>query len=147
MSEQNQEQDIRWQQRLGNFSKALMQLKSAVELQRQRKLSELECQGLIKSFEFTHELAWNVLKDFLEYQGSVGSNGIMGSRDATREAFGRGLIKDGDIWMEMIKSRNQTSHTYNQSVAEDIVKKVALYLDLFVQLEEKLSAILHGQVK
>src|SRR5690242_2948718 len=109
-----EEQDIRWQQRLRHFEKALSQLRNGVELSRQRPLSEIEQQGLIKAFEFTHELAWNVIKDYFEYQGQTS---IMGSRDATREAFQRGLITAGQDWMEMIKSRNMTSHTYNQEVA------------------------------
>jgi len=63
----------------------------------------LEQQGLIKSFKFTHELAWNVMKDYFEYQGSTG---IAGSRDAIREAFRRGLVSDGEAWMATIGSRN-----------------------------------------
>jgi len=53
--------DIRWQQRFANYKKALRQLQSAVELSDQRELSQLEKQGVIQAFEFTHELAWNVL--------------------------------------------------------------------------------------
>lgn len=113
--------DIRWIQRLGNFSPAYEQLKRAVDLSKKRELSELEKQGLIQAFEFTHELAWQVIKDYFDYQGS---STITGSRDATREAFKNGLIQDGDIWMEMIKSRNQTSHTYNKNVAEEISEKI-----------------------
>ncbi len=86
-------------------------------ISQQRSLSDLENQGLIQAFEFTHELTWNVMKDRFEYQGN---SGITGSRDATREAFQKGLIEDGEGWMEMIKSRNQTSHTYQQKVAEEI---------------------------
>ncbi|MCU0401987.1 MAG: nucleotidyltransferase substrate binding protein [Algoriphagus sp.] len=103
---------IRWQQRLSNYSKALRQLELAVELSKERPLSNLEEQGLIQAFEFTHELAWNVLKDYFAFQGNPD---ITGSRDASSEAFRRGLIEDGEGWMEMIKSRNQSSHTYIQS--------------------------------
>jgi nucleotidyltransferase substrate binding protein (TIGR01987 family) len=99
-------------------------------------LSELEKQGLIKAFEFTHELAWNVMKDYFEYQGTTS---IMGSRDAVREAFQRGMVSNGEGWMEMIQSRNQTSHTYNQKVADEIVEKVtARYCELFLGLEKEL---------
>ena len=86
-------EDIRWKQRLNHYRKALLQLTKGVELSRLRPLSEIEQQGLIQAFEFTHELAWNVMKDFFEYQGNFT---IMGSRDATREAFLRNLIVDGD---------------------------------------------------
>ncbi len=114
-------QDIRWEQRLANYSTALAQLAKAVELAGQRPLSDLEKQGLIQAFEFTHELAWNVMKDYFIYQGN---SSITGSRDATRESFNKGLIADGEGWMEMIKSRNLSSHTYNQNVAEEIVDKI-----------------------
>ena len=113
--------DIRWQQRLNNYVKAFHQLSLAVQLAEKRPLSELEKQGLIQAFEFTHELAWSVMKDYLFFQGH---SNITGSRDATRESYTQGLIENGEVWMEMIKSRNQTSHTYNQTVADEIVKKI-----------------------
>ena len=114
MDNPDQHPDIRWQQRLNQYQKALAQLNEAVELSRKRALSRIERQGLIKAFEFTHELAWNVMKDFFVWQGNTA---ITGSRDATREAFAKGLITDGEGWMEMIKSRNHTSHTYNEETA------------------------------
>lgn len=136
--------DIRWQQRLSNYSKALLQLGDAVELSQQRALSDLEKQGLIQAFEFTHELAWNVIKDYFAYQGNTS---ITGSRDAVREAFEKGLIKDGNGWMEMIISRNQSSHTYNMATADSIVEKIIdIYFMLFRKLEKKmlnLSALNH----
>lgn len=111
-------QDIRWIQRFNNFSKAFAQLKAGVALAQQRRLSNLEEQGLIQAFEFTHEMAWNTLKDFLEVRGV---QNLYGSRDATREAFKAVLIEQGEIWMDMIKSRNLTSHTYNEETARKIV--------------------------
>ena len=72
--------------------------------------NKLEEQGLIQSFEYTCELAWNTLTDLFEDQGE---SNILGSRDAFRLAFKRGLIEDGEAWMEMIKGRAPTSHTYN----------------------------------
>ena len=114
-------EDIRWKQRFDNFNRALAQLSLAVELAAQRPLSDLEKQGLIQGFEFTHELAWNVLKDYLEYEGV---HGIVGSRGAVREAFKRGLIADGDAWMDMIEKRNLSSHTYNIQVANQLVDAI-----------------------
>lgn len=113
--------DIRWEQRLGNYSSALAQLTHAVDLAAQRPLSDLEQQGLIQAFEFTHELAWQVMKDYFAFQGNPT---ITGSRDAVRESFNKGLIAEGEGWMEMIKSRNQSSHTYNRKVADEIIDKV-----------------------
>ncbi len=113
--------DLRWTQRFHNFSKALSQLAEAVNLARQRELSKLEKQGIIQTFEFTHELAWNTLKDFFENRGA---QNIYGSKDATREAFKAGLIENGETWMDMIKSRNQTTHTYDEAIAAEIVNAI-----------------------
>lgn len=114
-------EDIRWKQRFNNYLKALQTLQRAVALSEQRELSELEAQGLIQGFEFTHELAWNVLKDYLHEQGIVG---LIGSKNASREAFKNGLIADGEAWMDMVKARNLTSHTYNIEIAESIVHDI-----------------------
>lgn len=132
-------QDIRWRQRFQNFEKAFSLLEQAVNLSKDRSLNELEEQGMIQRFEFTHELAWNVLKDYFEYQGNTA---ITGSRDATREAFNKGLIKDGEGWMEMIKSRNQSSHTYNQEVADEITEKIIQqYYALFAEFKNKIKTL------
>ena len=96
------ETDIRWKQRLHNYKLALTQLRNAVEIGKQRKYSDLETQGLIQAFEFTHELAWKLIKDYLSYQGN--DQMISGSRDATKEAFKLGIISDGEDWMQMIES-------------------------------------------
>lgn len=129
--------DIRWKQRLSNFKQALSQLSSAVSLSHTRELSDLEKQGLIQTFEFTHELAWNVMKDYFEYQGNPS---ITGSRDAAREAFQKGLVQNGEAWMEMIRSRNQTSHTYNQAVASEIIEK--LTRDYFPEFQAFLNKMI-----
>jgi nucleotidyltransferase substrate binding protein (TIGR01987 family) len=128
------EEDIRWKQRFENYLKALGQLQKFIE---KGNLNELEEQGLIQAFEFTHELAWNVMKDYFEYQRN---STITGSRDATREAFQKGLIQDGAQWMEMIKSRNQSTHTYNESTANDIRDRILnYYYDLFVSFKKKMK--------
>lgn len=133
--------DIRWQQRLRNYEKALLQLVSAVTLSRQRSLSELEKLGLIQAFEFTHELAWNVMKDYFLYQGNTN---ITRSRDAIRESYSQGLITDGEGWMEMIMSRNQTSHTYNLEVANEIVGKIIRqYCELFNHFLQRMQSLIH----
>jgi nucleotidyltransferase substrate binding protein (TIGR01987 family) len=137
----NQNLDVRWRQRLHSFRKAFGQLARAATTAGERSLSELEQQGLIQAFEFTHELAWNVLKDFLVAHGATD---LHGSRDATREAFAKGLITNGKTWMEMIKSRNQTSHTYNEStasaIAEAIISRYVTEFKSFVQRFAELEA-------
>lgn len=131
--------DIRWEQRFSNFSKALAQLEKAVALTKERDLSDLEEQGLIQAFEFTHELAWKVMKDYFEYQGNTT---ITGSRDATREAFSAGLITNGEGWMEMIKSRNESTHTYNEKIATGIALRIKeTYYSLFEDFRKKMESI------
>ena len=128
--------DIRWEQRFSNYQKALGQLQKFID---KGELSELEEQGLIKAFEHTYELAWNTIKDFLEFSGQTD---IYGSRDAIRKAFELGLIENGESWMDMLKSRNTTSHTYNKEVAEEICQAVfEVYFFLFVQLKTKLESL------
>ncbi len=129
-------EDIRWKQRLENYSKALRQLTKFIE---KGELNEFEQQGLIQCFEYTYELAWNSIKDVFEAQGEVG---IIGSRDAFRLAFKRGVVENGETWMDMIKSRFLTSHTYNEDVAEDISRKiVTLYYPEFVRLRLRLETL------
>ena len=128
--------DIRWIQRMENFQRALATLQRAIDLGQSRPLSELEEQGLIQAFEFTHELSWLLLKDFLVDQGVAG---ISGSRDAVREAVVRQLLPQGDesVWMAMIRSRNLTSHTYNPAVAREIADLIVhRYGPVFQQLAD-----------
>jgi nucleotidyltransferase substrate binding protein (TIGR01987 family) len=131
--------DIRWHQRLANYSRALAQLQKAVALRQSRELSELEQQGLIQAFEYTHELAWNVMKDYLR---SLGMDALIASRDSTRAAFAAELILDGEAWMDMILSRNLSSHTYNLDIALSLVSKIAgKYAPLLVAFEHKMQEI------
>ena len=132
-------EDIRWLQRLSNYNRALYQLESAIQLVKKRTLSDLEKQGVIQTFEFTHELAWNVMKDYFVYQGQ---NLITGSRDAIRIAFNNGLIDDGEAWMNTIKSRNKTSHTYNEETADEITEEIIhSYFNLFKKFQAKMESL------
>ncbi|HIJ81861.1 MAG TPA: nucleotidyltransferase [Desulfuromonadales bacterium] len=128
--------DVRWIQRFNNYSKALAQLTRFIE---KGELNEFEQQGLIQAFEYTFELAWNTIKDYFEAQGEVS---ILGSRDAFRLAFRRGLIGNGETWMSMVTSRTLTSHTYNEETAEKIAGDVAsLYFPEFVALHGRLAEL------
>jgi len=135
------QKDIRWEQRFSNFNKALKQLQVAIDitadLDRQDPITDLQKEGLIQRFEYTHELAWNVMKDYSEYQGKTD---VKGSRDATREAFKMGLIENGETWMDMIETRNDTSHTYNEDITEEIFGKiVSSYYPLFMAFHAKMG--------
>jgi len=150
------EQDIRWQQRFSNYSRALLKLEQAIAYIKHNfreeedeiepedldfVLDEMIKEGLIQRFEYTHEFAWNVMKDYAECQGN---NAIGGSRDATREALQLKIIENGEVWMDMIKSRNKTTHTYNESTANEIYSKIIneyfmLFLAFKTKMEEKRS--------
>ena len=134
-------QDIRWMQRFNHFSKALGQLKKFIK---KGDLNELEKQGLIQVFEYTYELAWNTIKDYFEDQGETN---IHGSRDALRLAFRRGLIADGETWMDMIRSRSLTSHTYNEDIAEKIATDITnRYFPEFMGLQSKMNSLQEKRV-
>ena len=135
MSDQSQSKDIRWIQRFDNFKRAYARLSAAAALAKQRKLSELEEQGLVQAFEFTHELAWNTLKDFLTLRGT--STKLYGSRDATREAFAAGLIENGAAWMKMIEHRNETTHTYNEAVAAAAIVNDELLAQFLLKFDRR----------
>ena len=132
--------DVRWLQRLENYCRALAALQRAIAIANQRALSELEEQGLIQAFEFTHELSWLLLKDYLADQGV---SGISGSRDAVREAMVRELLPVGteETWMAMIRSRNLTSHTYNPELAHEIASLIQqTYIFALTALQRDLQA-------
>lgn len=123
------DEDIRWEQRFSNYLKALNKLSKAVVYINENEISKgatnvlegIIIEGLIQRFEYTHELAWNVMKDYAHFQGNPN---VAGSRDASREAFQLQLVEDGKVWMDMIASRNKTSHTYNEITAEEIFNKI-----------------------
>lgn len=130
-TDDNSNQDIRWQQRFSHFGQALSQLQLFVD---KDELSILEKQGLIKAFEYTFELAWNLLRDYLRWQGHTD---LIGSRDTLRTAFANGLIEDGEAWMDMVRNRNLTSHTYNQDTAQTIANLIVnSYYPQYRQLAE-----------
>lgn len=128
--------DVRWKQRFVSYKMAVAQLTKFIE---KDDLNELEEQGLIKAFEYTHELAWKLLKSFLSDQGN---QDIYGSKDATRAAINLDLIADGEVWMDMIKDRNRTSHTYNRETAREIADSTRdRYFEKFVALQAKMQEI------
>lgn len=143
--------DIRWEQRFSNYNKALDKLTAAIEYIKNNSkeiagvsssdnvLDDILKEGLIQRFEYTHELAWNVMKDFLEDRGSIK---LYGSRDTTREAFQAELIYNGGLWMDMIKSRNKTSHTYNEETAREIFTKIITsYYPEFLEFQKKMKTL------
>lgn len=135
--------DVRWKQRFSNYKKALSQLTKFIDKFNNEGLNEFEKQGLIQAFEYTYELAWNVLKDFFEHQGV---ESILGSRDAFKLAYNGGLIENGDIWQDMVTDRRKTSHTYNEAVSEEIAEAVLWhYYPQFQKLSQSLESLIVGE--
>lgn len=133
-------QDIRWKQRFENFENALRRLKNAKEIKIERDFSELELQGAVQAFEVTQELSWKVMKDFLEYQGKTD---LFGSKTVVKEAFNVGLINHGEIWFEMIRCRNTTSHIYDESEILQILDIVFnKFISEFIEFELKMKTFL-----
>ena len=132
--------DIRWIQRFSNYRKALVKMSQAVKLISEKmdwgeEVDELLEEGLIQRFEYTHELAWNVMKDYEVYQGYTD---IHGSRDAIRKALQIGII-DNELWMKSIADRNLTSHDYDDETADAILEAIlSTYYPLFVEFEKKM---------
>jgi len=125
-------EDNRWIQRYNNFKKALAQLERFLENQ---ELNEMEEQGLIQAFEYTFELAWKTLQDILEEIS--GYPEIRGPRPTITQAFNDGLISNGEKWMEMLKDRNRTVHTYDENIAREIAQAIRNeYRNLFTELDQ-----------
>jgi nucleotidyltransferase substrate binding protein (TIGR01987 family) len=130
--------DVRWIQRFSNYRKALARLSNAIQISEERTLNELEEQGLIQAFEFTFELAWNTLQDFLRDNGYPDIKG--GPTVIIEKALAEGYIKNEQAWKELQKSRNLASHAYDEEMAKEIVEKTKTnYYGLFLQLETRLQ--------
>ena len=134
------EKDIRWIQRFNNYRKALEKFNQAVDIISNKmewgeEIDDLLEEGLIQRFEYTHELAWKVMKDYAQYQGYTNTQG---SRDAFRKAFEMGIIEN-EAWMESINDRNLTSHNYDDETVAEILKAIIdTYALLFNDFEKKM---------
>lgn len=104
-------QDIRWKQRFTNFKKAYSQL---TEFMEKPELNKFEVQGLIQCFEYTFELSWKTLKDYLEFEGYD----VNTPRETIKKAFQTGMIEDGNVWLDALEKRNIMSHTYNENITK-----------------------------
>lgn len=122
--------DIRWKQRLKNYEKALAQLEKGLKVKRPDILQK---QGIIQCFEYTFELAWKTLQDFLVQERGYISD--KGPRPVLEQAFQDNIISDGITWFDMLKSRNLTTHLYDEKEVAAIHRKVVKkYFKLFVAL-------------
>lgn len=133
----SQNPDIRWKQRFQNFDRAFVLLRDALE-NGPDALNQLEKEGVIRRFEFSFELAWKTLKDFMEQDGFVFAT--ITPRQVLKDAFAAKILADGQVWIDMLDHRNLLSHTYNLAKFEEAVNAVhERYLDAFDQLHEFLQ--------
>lgn len=128
---------IRWEQRFTNLEHAYAQLQKGLAI---ANPNDVEKQGIIQSFEFTFELAWKTLKDYLESQNVSAQF----PREIIKEAFHYQIIADGDVWMDMLEKRNQMAHTYNEAAAElalTLIRKqyAPVLSQLMAYLQQKLT--------
>jgi nucleotidyltransferase substrate binding protein (TIGR01987 family) len=129
------QKDIRWKQRFDNFVKAFLMLKEFID---KGMLNKLEEQGLIKCFEYTFELSWKVMKDFLEDSGYD----IKSPREAIQTAFKTELIADGHTWIDTLEKRNLMAHTYNEKTAKEAL---ALIKDKYFKIIEEFYLIMRNK--
>ena len=116
-------ENIRWKQRFNHFEKAFNLLKSVFEDRKIEELSLLEKEGVVQRFKYTYELAWKTLKDYLEYNGSL-NNVDISPRNIFKESYSAKIIKNENIFIDMMLSRNLLSHTYDFIKFEEIFKRI-----------------------
>lgn len=129
-------EDIRWKQRFSNFEKAVNRLRDAVKL---KDISELERAGIIQTYEFTFELAWKTVKDYLDEKGVT----VNFPRDTIKEGFKYGIIDDGDIWIDMLEKRNLMTHAYDEQKA---LAAYRLIMDEYFEAIDKVYNRLKGEI-
>ena len=130
-------QDIRWRQRLQNYSRALSLLKSALA-NGPDALNDLEKEGTVQRFEYTVELAWKVLKDYLEFSGVQLAS--VTPKSVVKAAFSARLVSDGQLWVDMLDHRNLLAHKYDQSLLDQGLKQIqARYLPALDALHQYLE--------
>lgn len=127
-------QDIRWKQRFVHFQRAFLLLEQTMTIEHP---SDAERAGLIQFFEMSFELAWKVLKDYLEEEGFT----VVSPRDTIKQAFQAGLLENGHVWIEALKDRNLTVHTYEEKIAVAVEQKIRdSYFPALLTLSRKFAS-------
>jgi nucleotidyltransferase substrate binding protein (TIGR01987 family) len=127
------QKEIRWRQRFDNFENAYELLKKYTNI---ANPDELQRAGIIHIFEMAFELAWKVMKDYLEADGFQ----IRSPKEAIKQAFQAELLENGQVWMEALEDRNFTIHIYDEETAIEIVARIqASYFPALRQFYEKLK--------
>ena len=139
-----QDEKPRWQYRFDNYKRAFLLLREAMELRETRELSQLEQEGIIQRFEYSWELSWNLLRDYLEHQGVIIN--INTPVNVIRAASKANIINHAEIWMNALDDRNKMTHVYNFARFEEVIKNIQkdyltilgnLYQDMLAQIVEE----------
>ena len=126
----------RWRYRFENYRRAFSLLREAIEMMDEREPSQLEKEGIIQRFEYTTELAWNLMKDYLESENIIFEQ--VTPRTVIRKAFEANLLEDGQTWMDVLDARNKMSHNYDLKIFETVIEEVRKhYLRVFDTLHSK----------
>lgn len=132
----------RLEEKFDSYSNALQRLKEAIDMYKEHENAVL-LDGTIQRFEFTVELGWKLLKEYLEYEKLGEFNS---PRSTIKEAYKIGVIEDGEIWLDMLDDRNLTSHTYDETVAKEIYRNILTrHYNILVKLEEKMKSELENE--
>lgn len=127
----------RFEERKRDFAKAVMRLREGLL----EEESQIIVDGILHRFEFTFELAWKTLKDYLEYMGFVEKTGS--PREIIQIGFKQGILDNGEAWINMMISRNSLSHLYDEEESRKIYCKIKEeYSDLLQNLNEKFETML-----
>lgn len=125
--------DMRWKQRFQNYEKAFLLLQRTLDI---KNPSEAEKGGLIQFYEMAFELAWKLMKDYLDELGFT----VNSPREAIKQGFQSGIIENGQGWIDALEDRNLTTHTYDESTAEKVVSTIRTsYYPMLRQLYELLG--------
>lgn len=128
--------DVRWKQRFNNYNKATNQLTEFIE---KEDLNKFEVQGLIQCFEYTFELAWKTMKDYLEEEGFI----VKSPRNTIQTALQSELITDGHTWIDALEKRNLMAHTYDENNSKEAEKLIkSSYYKIIIELRSKLEGLL-----
>lgn len=131
--------DVRWRQRLQNYSRALLLLRSALE-HGPDALNDLEKEGTVQRFEYTVELAWKSLKDYLEHSGAQLVS--VTPKSVIKAAFTARLVSDGQLWIDMLDHRNLLSHKYDPTLLREGLTEIQ---HRYLPALEALHQYLQGQ--
>ena len=136
--EEIRSQDIRWKQRFQNYEKAFKRLSRAIEVVKSAPDDDLLQSGLVQTYEYTFELAWKTLKDYLTLEGFE----VRSPRETIRQGFQSGYIMNGEDWLQALADRNLTTHIYDDEIIIRVLNGISeryffLLQDFYVSFKEK----------